>query len=210
MSNAHRLLVCGLLSKYPLKSTIVLRFVKKRRANKHWTLEEKKQVTALFWTPGLKKTWIAYQFEKHGCNPIYVMDTITKIACNPENRRRWEHLGKQNILYITQEHVMRYYQRRDPRKKLNHPHWALPFFYDHKKAGMTERQIEKMYGLTFQSIDYLIRRKSLFEPQRDKMVNNNYSQLLRKAGHDGWKNKVSRQALRNLPTEDQSVGVPSS
>lgn len=156
-----RLLACGMLSKYPEKSPILQRMLTTSSAAKFHSKAYKQHLTALYFTPGLPKSWIAWQLESRGKNPKTGMRKLRRVALNPENRRKWEYMGPRNLFFIGQPEVYYYYQRRDPRRRTWHPFWALPVFFDHIKEGMTHAEIEKMYGLAPGMVHKFLKTRSV-------------------------------------------------
>lgn len=162
---SKRLLCCGLLSKYPEKSSIKQRLQSSRSFT--FTEDQIKQIVALYYTPGLSKSWIDWQFVKQGHKPDLILRKIRRIAQNPKNRQKYEHLGWENLDYIGPEEVQRYYDRRKPTGQTTHPNWAIAVILDYIKKGMTQAQIAEMYNLNSSQISKLT-RKNLFQPTKHK------------------------------------------
>lgn len=153
----NRLLLCGLLSKVPMRSTILRRMVSPR-SGIPYTDFQKMHMTAMFHTPELSKNWISYQFEKYGCNPENKMRDIRRIAQNPENRERWAHLGARNLIFIGHDEVVRYFHRRGSMKGLDYPSWCIPIINDMLKKGMRGYEIEKYLNLPSGTVSMLRHR----------------------------------------------------
>lgn len=158
---SDRLLVCGLLSKYPTKSTVFQK-INNPKKGMRYTDAEKMHITAMMWTPDLPKSWIWWQFQPYcKTSERKFMQRMRNICYNHRNRARWEHLGMQNIQYIGQPEVMRYYERANPNRQLRHPSWAVAQLVQHMKEGMKMVEIERMYGLPFRTMSKLRARGSM-------------------------------------------------
>jgi hypothetical protein len=112
-----------------------------------YTEEERMHATAIYFTPELPRTWIAYQFAKRGLNSDKYMVRFRKIALNPKNPPHWRELGIRNLQFIGPEELLYYYQRSNPNKQHTHPSWAIAIFNELVKQGRTQRSIEAEYGL---------------------------------------------------------------
>lgn len=160
---AKRLMAMGLLSKYPDKSSVLSRFLT-GKPRRHYTEYEIQHMVALYYTPELPKSWIAWQFESRGYDPEYVMKNLRRTIHYNGRKEKWKHLGPQNVPFIGQPEVQRYYDRRDPRAtRIWHPNWALAVFNDHLKQGMNLREISEMYNISYVSLRGVIHR-SIFDP----------------------------------------------
>lgn len=141
-----RLMTLGLLSKYPMRSKTLQRFVARR--GPHYTTAQKAQMVALYWTPELPRNWTRFQFEQLGMNGEDAMRSLRMYAYDPDLRARYSHLGQENLLHIGQPEVQRFYDRRDKSKKRCwHPTWAMPIMNDHLKQGMTTTAIARKYDV---------------------------------------------------------------
>lgn len=155
-----RLLTMGLLSKYPKKSWILKHFLDPND-RRYYSDAEKMHMAALWFTPELPKSWIKHQFQTYSDrNPDHLMQYVNVQAYR--NKEKYGHLGQQNILFIGQPEVERYYLRRPPQLKAYHPSWAVPIFNDHVKSGMTIADIARKYGCPYLGV-YRAMQKSIFE-----------------------------------------------
>ena len=160
----RRLLVAGLLSDYPLRSPVFQKMLNREGTRHRWTDAQKMHVTALYWTPGLSNRWVTYQLERFGCSsPEHRFTKLRKLAAKPENRSRWEHLGQENLLYITKREVFNYYKYHPP-GILWHPSWALLIFQDYRKQGKSVSEIARMHGIDDGVLRDTLKRRSLFKP----------------------------------------------
>ena len=162
---SKRLLAMGLLSKYPLKSSVLKKFIHPNRGM-NYTDYEKMHITALYFTPGISPIWLGYQFQKLGLYPVTALSRMRKMAYRTENRSRWEHLGQENLLFIGQPEVERYFLRRDITRRVNIPNWVLPIFNDHIKQGWTQVKIAKTYKLNKYTVFKTLKYRSMFVPHR--------------------------------------------
>lgn len=164
---SQRLLTMGLLSKHPSKSSVLKRFTAPPGPyTRRYTDYEKMHMVALWYTPGLSKTWIFEQFAKYGLSQKAVMDRMMRIVHDKKNRAKWEHLGQRNILFIGQPEVERYFARSEnPRLKV--PNWALPILNDEIKRGLTQTDVAHKYGLSRLTVRRCLNR-SMFEPRRNE------------------------------------------
>lgn len=168
----------GLLSEYPHMSPTFRKFTARTTRKPHYTDRNKMHMVALYWTPELSRNWIRYQFEQAGMDGPWAMKNLRKYAYNHENRRRWEHLGQQNILFIGQPEVQRYFERRKTYTRI--PSWAIPIFNDHRKQGMSLQAIADKYGIDRPKMTAAMRR-SMFEPV-----------IMQKHHNEKWKNRSNK------------------
>ena len=159
-----RLLLCGLLSKYPEKSSVFQKIITIGRGQRY-TDAEKMHIVAMMWTPELPLRWIWHQFEPHiSSKKDHFMARLRRIQYHPEYRSRWEHLGEQNIQFIGQPEVERYYLRRPP-GKTTYPFWAVPVLRQHVKGGMKQAEVDRMYNLPYKATSKIM-RKSIFDRRK--------------------------------------------
>lgn len=157
-----RLLMMGLLSKQPQKSSILKSFASadpKRR----YTEYEKMHITALYFTPEISRKWLGYQFEKLGMDPVSAIRKLRRVAYVPKNKYRWEHLGAKNLKYIGTEEAVRYGQRRRPGTILRMTSWMLMAARDLKKQGHSLPKIAEMMGVSYLGLYLRMRDSSIFD-----------------------------------------------
>lgn len=158
-----RLLCMGLLSKVPMRSKVLQRFFD--RTNPRWyTDAEKAHMLGLWFLPGLSERWIEHQFKTLApeLKSDHLMRELRRHAYNPKNRERWEYLGQNNVQFLLQPEVERYFLRRPPGHTYV-PFWALPVINDHRKQGWTLNAIAKHYNI-HRSLVELILKRSMFDP----------------------------------------------
>lgn len=167
---SKRLLAMGLLSKYPKKSWVLKRFLNRKKGIKY-TDAEKSHITALMFTPHLPASWIEYQLQQYGEDkPEHALRSLKSIAYKPENRERWEHLGKENLMFIGQPEVEYFYLRRNPNKRVFHPSWAIPIIADHIKEGMSGPAIARKYNIHHNQV-YSMLKRNMFDYDRSSRYN---------------------------------------
>lgn len=155
---SERLILCGLLSKYPKKSWVFQKIINPRQGVSY-TDAEKMHIVGLMFTPELPKSWIWHQFKPFAkTSERNFMLRLRRVAYNHHNRERWGHIGQRNLMHIGQPEVLRYYQRSDPDRYFWHPNWAIPHLVQHVKDGMKMTEIEAMYGLPANTMQKLRRR----------------------------------------------------
>lgn len=169
----NRLLCMGLLSGQPLKSKVLQHFLEPGRGKKY-SDSEKAHMVGLWWMPGLPHNWIRHQLATLAPdrNTEHLIRYIKTQAYNPENRRRWEYLGEQNVTYIGQPEVERYFHRRKRgNTRIFVPFWALPVINDHLKQGWTMVKIAKHYDIHM-SLVQRMKKRSMFHPYGWQKENN--------------------------------------
>jgi hypothetical protein len=166
---SRRLLLMGLLSKYPNRSSVLQKFATNTVGSKYSDFE-KMHITATQFTPGMTKAWLGFQFEQLGMDEQKALRKMRMIAYAPKNRARWEHLGQENVLHIGPVEVERYFLRRNPHRGVYIPNWALPVFNDDLKRGMSKTAVAEKYGL-YRATLYSALRRSMFDPPVTRIAN---------------------------------------
>lgn len=155
------LLLMGMLSKHPQKSSVMKRFGN-NHGTKTFTQNEIKHAVALYWTPEFSRAWIAWQFRNFERNPENIMRSIRKLAYNPYYRNKWQHLGQRNLQFIGLNEVQAYYDRHPPIQRML-PSWALTVINDLIKRGETQMSIAKRFGLSFSTVNRAIKNRTIFD-----------------------------------------------
>ena len=159
----QRLITMGLLSKYPLKSSVLQKFLNAKISTRY-TEYEKMHMVALWFTPELPQSWMRYQFEQYGADPEMTLMRLRRQAYKSPWKEKFKHIGQQNPIFIGQPEVERYYARRPPGQSGWHPSWVIPVIQDHIKQGMTMVAISEKYGIPYSSVKHLVSRRSVFQP----------------------------------------------
>lgn len=151
----NRLILCGLLGEMPRRSNVVQRLLKP--SQKNYTAAQQMHIAATYWTPELPRSWIWYQFERMGHpNPSYIKERFVHFAYKKDCREKYTSVGLNNLQFIGNEEIERYYLRRDPRLRVTHPSWAIPYFNDKIKQGWKHREIAERLEFTYDQINYII------------------------------------------------------
>ncbi len=150
----NRLVLCGLLSKYPRRSQVVQRI--NTPTSHKFTAAQRMHIVATRFTPELAPSWVYYQFERLGGNYTAAEKVFNRIAYQQPGRSKYEWLGMNNLQFIGHEEIERYYLRRNPNKGIGHPSWVLPYFLDARKQGKTLRQIGEALELTDNQVKHVV------------------------------------------------------
>lgn len=175
-----KLYAMGLLSDRPERRKVFQKFVS-NDSRKRYSGFDQKEIVGLYFTPDLPRSWIAYQFERLGYDPEKMMRRLRFTALR--HKHKWKHVGPDNVMFIGEAEVERFYARKNPASNNTFPPWAIAVFRAQRKRGVTLKAIADKHGFHYK---YLGRKmsKSIFErPKRGYGMNNPWqNQWKRKKG----------------------------
>jgi len=150
----NRLVLCGLLDKYPTMSSVTRRIL--TPSTHRYTAAQRMHIVATYWTPELPRSWVFYQFERMGGSFTAAKKVFEHQAYQEPGRSKYSFLGTNNLAFIGHEEIERYYLRRDRNAIMSHPSWAIPYFNDARKQGVKLQEIADRLELTMNQVKHMV------------------------------------------------------